>query len=103
VKLCALTGEGVDILKRLLVEHVAGRNVSTSDSSVTVTNARHQEALRKSIVSLELAMRSLQDGQNIEFISVDLRSGLDFLGEITGAVTSEDILNNIFSKFCIGK
>jgi tRNA modification GTPase len=50
-----------------------------------------------------MALVSLKDGTSAEFISVDLRSGLNSLGEITGDVTTDEILNNIFSKFCIGK
>jgi tRNA modification GTPase len=103
VKLSALTHDGLDTLKRLLVEHVIGRRPAMDDSGVMVTNVRHQEALRKTIDHLELAVKSLESGQSEEFVSVDLRNALDFLGEIIGTVTSEDVLNNIFGKFCIGK
>jgi len=103
VKLSALTHEGLDTFKRFLVDEVINKKLTGSDSGVTVTNARHQEALKKAMVSLELAMKSFENQQSSEFVSVDLRGALDSLGEIIGAVTSEDILNNIFAKFCIGK
>jgi tRNA modification GTPase len=103
VKLSALTHDGLDTLKRLLVEQVIGKRLATDDSGLTVTNIRHQEALKKAIGNLELALKSLESGESEEFISVDLRNALDFLGEIIGTVTSEDVLNNIFKKFCIGK
>jgi tRNA modification GTPase len=103
VKVSALTHDGLGSLKRLLVDHVIGKRLATDESAVTVTNVRHQEALKKAIDNIELALKSLERGQSEEFISLDLRNALDFLGEILGTVTSEDVLNNIFSKFCIGK
>jgi tRNA modification GTPase len=103
VKVSALTHYGLDILKRLLVDYVIGKRLAADESAVTVTNVRHQEALMKAIDNIELALKSLERGQSEEFISLDLRNALDFLGEILGTVTSEDVLNNIFTKFCIGK
>lgn len=103
VRLSALTHDGLDALKQFLVEHVIGKKLTTDDSAVTVTNIRHEEALKKAIDSLELALRSLEGGQSEEFVTVDVRNALDLLGEIIGAVTSEEVLNNIFKKFCIGK
>jgi tRNA modification GTPase len=102
-RISALTYKGLDALKVLLGKRVTTNGLATSDSSVVVTNARHKEALQKAILSLELANTSLSSGQSPEFVSVDLRNALDFLGEIVGIVTSEEILNNIFQRFCIGK
>ena len=68
-----------------------------------VTNIRQKQALGAAIDSLRAAQASLKRGLSSEFVAVDLRQGLDRLGEIIGEVTTEDILGNIFSKFCIGK
>jgi tRNA modification GTPase len=68
-----------------------------------VTNIRQKQALGAAIDSLRAAQTSLKRGLSSEFVAVDLRQGLDRLGEIIGEVTTEDILGNIFSKFCIGK
>ena len=103
VKLSALTHEGLDSLKELLVDQVLSKKLTAADLGVTVTNVRHKEALEKAKSHLELAAESLEKGENSEFVSLDLRIALDFLGEIIGEVTSEEILNNIFEKFCIGK
>jgi tRNA modification GTPase len=71
--------------------------------SVIITNERHYSALLKAKQSLISALDSLRKGESEEFIAVDLRTAIDSIGEIIGLVTTEEILNNIFSKFCIGK
>ena len=103
VKISALTGEGLEDLRKLLVEVATGSTIGETDSSVTVTNARHFDSLQRARGRLSLTLESIATGQSGEFLAVDLRGALDSLGEITGAVTTDDILNEIFSKFCIGK
>jgi len=102
VKISAKTGEGVDVLKKQMVS-LATHGKPYQEGSVLVTNSRHRDALVRARQSLELALASLKGEASGEFVSVDLRAALDALGEITGVVTTEDILNNIFSSFCIGK
>lgn len=97
----ALTGEGIDFLRKGLLKVTVSDQ--SSESSAVVTNSRHRDALARAKGSLELARETLLDGKSGEFVALDLRSGLNALGEITGEITNEDILNNIFSKFCIGK
>ncbi len=103
VQISALTGQGLEELRELLVEVAAGSTVGQGESSVTVTNARHFDSLQRAKSRLTLTLESIAAGQSGEFLAVDLRGALDCLGEITGAVTTDDILNEIFSKFCIGK
>ena len=71
--------------------------------AVTVTNARHYEALQRAHHAIEAVSEGLQMGISGEFLSMDLQDCLAALGEITGHITSQEVLNNIFSKFCIGK
>lgn len=97
----ALRGDGIDFLKDGLFNMVLGG--STNEMSVVVTNARHRDALSRARKSLKYALETLRSGKSGEFVALDLRSGLNALGEITGEITTEDILNNIFSRFCIGK
>ena len=78
-------------------------NANYSEKSAIVSNIRHIHCLHSAKDSLSEAIVSLNQKYSGEFIAVDLRSAVDFLGEIIGEVTSEDVLNNIFSKFCIGK
>jgi tRNA modification GTPase len=64
---------------------------------------RHRDALVKTGSNIEQALLLKEKGEPIEFIAFELREGLDHLAEITGETCSEDILNEIFSRFCIGK
>jgi len=97
----ALHGDGIDSLKKGLLKVAIGSQVN--ESSVVITNTRHRDTLHRARKSLQLASDTLKSGKSGEFVAMDLRAGLNSLGEITGEITNEDILNNIFSKFCIGK
>jgi tRNA modification GTPase len=103
VKTSALKGEGIGELKSALLRFSGAASVSSADTSVVVTSRRHQASLLHAKEGLEDAIDSLKKKASNEFVAVDLRSALDALGEIIGEVTTEDILNDIFSKFCIGK
>lgn len=103
VRVSAITRQGLEQLKKVLVDCVFSNKPQSSDTGVTITNIRHKEALTKAARHLKLALESLSNGRSSEFISLDTRAGLDYLGEIVGAVTTEEILDNIFAKFCIGK
>lgn len=98
----AKTGEGIDVLFNKLKEKSLGSQ-SYSEKSAIVSNLRHFQALRKAKDCLVDAERSIKEKLTGEFIATDLRNAESSLGEIIGKVTSDDILNNIFSKFCIGK
>ena len=102
-KISALTGEGIDNLFQKMKEKAFGPSAAYSEKSAVVSNSRHYECLTKAKESLEKAAESIKNKMSGEFISVDLRKAADDLGEIIGNVTSDDILNNIFTKFCIGK
>lgn len=75
----------------------------TSGEGVLLSRARHLEQVRNAIDSLERARSAIDQGMEHEFVAVDLRDALDALGEIVGHVSTEDILGNIFSEFCVGK
>ncbi|OPZ80126.1 MAG: tRNA modification GTPase MnmE [bacterium ADurb.Bin431] len=70
---------------------------------VTITRLRHHDALRRAEYHLEQARQSLSEERSGEFIALDLRMALAAAGELTGEVRSADILEDIFSTFCIGK
>lgn len=96
----ALTGEGLDRLR----ECVIGRVMAESDpESGVVTHARHVEALRRAGDALGRATGALDEELPGEVVAVELREATDALAEIVGETTSEDILDRIFSTFCIGK
>ena len=102
VRLSALTGEGLDALESAMVEAVLGGRVLTSDAAL-VTNPRHQEALSRAGASLASAERALADGLPLDCASIDVTEAVSALGEITGETVSEDLLDTIFSRFCLGK
>ncbi len=102
VKISATTGQGIENLITRMKQCAIG-NANYSEKSAIVSNIRHIHCLHSAKDSLSEAIVSLNQKYSGEFIAVDLRSAVDFLGEIIGEVTSEDVLNNIFSKFCIGK
>jgi len=73
------------------------------DASVLVTSMRHYEALRNALDALQNARELIDAGAETELVAFELRSALDYVGEITGRVVNEEVLNVIFDRFCIGK
>ena len=97
----AKTGKNIPELKDLIFETLIGGTPNTA-SEVVLINQRHYNCLMKAKDSLNNAMNSL-DNVSSEFTATELRQAIDSLGEITGKVTSQVILNAIFANFCIGK
>jgi tRNA modification GTPase len=98
----ALTGEGIPELRAAILRHVTGDAGSSAESGF-LTNARHQSLVRDSLTALEAAGTAVHKRVPHEMLLLDLYSALRPLDEITGATTNDDILNLIFSRFCIGK
>ncbi len=96
------TGEGLEALKCAIQSQFV-KPAFESGEGVVITHVRHQGALERAAASLEDALVSVQRGIEPEFVAVDLRGASDALGEIVGTITSDEVLNEIFSEFCIGK
>jgi tRNA modification GTPase len=97
----AKKGTGIDALKKLLYETaLAGANIH---ENVILSNARHYEALLATLQCLNDAKIAIDKKLSGELVASDIRLALNHLGEITGEVTTDDLLGNIFGKFCIGK
>jgi tRNA modification GTPase len=96
------TGDGLDLLKDLIVSIALPSHATSSDLGCVV-NERQADALQKAIYSLTLCKQESADGATCEIISQQLRAALNALGEIVGSTSTEDILDRIFSSFCIGK
>lgn len=92
---------GIEELKDELLHQVNLSNINTDD--VLVTNIRHVEALQHTQTALEKVLYGIDNPVTSDFLAMDIRQALHHLGEITGTVTTDDLLDNIFSKFCIGK
>jgi tRNA modification GTPase len=97
-----LTGQGLAELEEALAHLVLGGQVSFGEEAL-ITSVRHQAALRAAAEHLEASQRALAEGLPLDFVSIDLDAAYDTLGEITGETASEDLLERIFSEFCIGK
>ena len=95
-------GKGLDKLKAAVCEELLGGEFVIGESPI-VTNARHQQALRRANEALNYVIESLENGMPPELVAVDLRMSLDGLGDIVGKTTTEDILDRIFAQFCVGK
>lgn len=102
VKVSAKTGEGLDHLTTV-IQSVCLKEGLEATPSVLVTRLRHKASLEQAHRSIEEAMRSLERKESGECVALDIRAALDALGEITGAISTEDILDRIFQDFCIGK
>lgn len=103
VTISALTGAGVGELESAMLNMIPASVRTDMPESDIVINARHFSVFQRVAKSLQLAAKSLRDAKSGEFIAVDLRAALDGLGEITGRTSTEDVLNSVFSRFCIGK
>ncbi len=101
IRLSAKTGEGIRTLVAALARSVDATAAYRGEA--IVTNQRHYHALCEALTALDAALDGLQHGLTSELLSEDIRAAINHLGEITGEITSDDILQNIFSKFCIGK
>lgn len=93
--------QNTDILQQLLLKAAAVPQIGEHD--VIVTNLRHYEALVKALEAVRRVKEGLEIGISGDFISQDIRECMFYLGEITGQISTDEILGNIFSKFCIGK
>lgn len=101
VEISALNGDGLDALKGRI--NKVRKSLLGDGNGVVVTSERHYEALSNALRELQLARESLQQGLSGELLAEDLRSASDSLSSILGEITTNELLGEIFSKFCIGK
>lgn len=99
--LSAATGEGLDLLRRKLKEQCCSEEIGMQ--SVALSNLRHVEAVQKARSSLKAALDSLRQGMPMDLCAIDVSDALASLGLVTGATVSADIVDKIFSEFCVGK
>jgi tRNA modification GTPase len=98
----ALTGEGIPALRAAILNHVAG-DAATQQESGFLTNVRHEKLVNDTLTALDAATQAVAGRVPHEMLLLDLYASLRPLDEITGATTTDDILNLIFGTFCIGK
>ena len=101
VRVSARRGDGIGVLKEAMLEAV--RCELPAEGDVLLSNARHYEALQRVGQALVHVDEGLRDGVPADLLAVDLRDALYHLGTVTGEVANDEILGNIFSRFCVGK
>lgn len=103
ISISLLNDVTIEKLKNNMTALIHSKELNLSSADIILTNLRHRICLENVVISLNNAVTTIDEGMSGEFISVDLRNSLKHLGEITGEVTNDEILNNIFRNFCIGK
>jgi tRNA modification GTPase len=103
VLLAAGQNQGLEVLQTALVGQVRGAALENNASATIVTNVRHARALETAATHLAAVQTGLDTHRGTELLAADLRHALASLGEITGEISSEDLLTSIFTQFCIGK
>ena len=98
----AATGWNLAALEDALADLALGGRAAETEGTF-VTHARHKQALEAALARLAEARRTLAAALPADFVSIDVRGALDALGEITGETATEDVIGEIFSRFCIGK
>lgn len=102
VRISCKTGAGNDELSETVFDRVMGGEIAAGDSAVAI-NARHQACLKTAAEFCEATRKALAAGLSAEFISIELRTALDAVGDVVGRADAEELLGKIFSTFCIGK
>lgn len=102
VQMSAKNKTGTDILVRKIEDLFFNGKIEFNDQ-VYITETRHKNALREAVHSLDFVLKSMDEQMPEDFWSIDLMGACDALGKITGDSTGEDLVNEIFSSFCMGK
>ena len=103
VETSALAKEGIERLRQAMFETLAGSPRASDASELVLTNLRHKKSMERARDQLRMFLELLERNEYPEILSIELRNSMNSLGEITGEVTTEDLLGRIFSRFCIGK
>ena len=102
VRISAKTGEGLTDLEDKIEQFVTGGKVRREDD-VLVTNVRHASLIDKAAVELDQAKKMVSAGEAMDFIEINVHAAYDLLGEIIGETASDEVLSEVFSRFCLGK
>lgn len=103
IEISAKENIGIDQMEDEIYSHIVEGNVEDSSQKITITNVRHKSALEKTKQYVENIFETIELGLPMDLMAVDVKGALDSLSEITGEISSEDLLDHIFSNFCVGK
>lgn len=102
LKISALNGEGLEKLYALISKMFSLEEINV-DNDVIITNLRHKNLISKAIENVKKAKNTVEENMPIDIIAIFIKDILEDLGNITGEIVTDDIINEIFSKFCLGK
>ena len=103
IEISALSKIGIDNLENEIYKYIMNENVEDSSQKLVITNVRHKSALEKTNEALLNIIETIDKGFPMDLMAVDIKDALDSLSEVTGEISSEDLLDHIFSNFCVGK
>ena len=102
VKISALKKDGIENLYQM-ISQLFNFNEINLDNEIVITNERHKNILKNAITNIKKAEDSIDKNMPIDIVAISIKNVLSNLGEITGDVASEEIINEIFARFCLGK
>ena len=103
IEISAMKNIGIDEMEDKIYHHIVDGNIEDSSQKITITNVRHKSALEKTKQYVENIFDTIHAGLPMDLMAVDIKGALDSLSEVTGEISSEDLLDHIFSNFCVGK
>ena len=103
VEISAKENIGIENIEEKIYSYIIEEKVENFSEKLIITNIRHKTALEKAKDSIKNIFETIDNGMPMDLISVDLKEALDNLSEITGEISSEDILDHVFGNFCVGK
>jgi tRNA modification GTPase len=102
VEVCCLSGKGIETLKDTIQQMIWSGEINAEMLEATI-NSRHQDALTRARAAAQRSIEALRTDKTLELVAMDLRIATNAVGEIVGKTATEDLLDAIFSQFCIGK
>ncbi|MDR3258313.1 MAG: tRNA uridine-5-carboxymethylaminomethyl(34) synthesis GTPase MnmE [Fusobacteriaceae bacterium] len=103
IEISALTNEGINKMENEIYDFIIKEKVEKYQNKIIITNIRHKSSLDKVMVAINNLLNIIREGFPMDLMAIDIRDALDYLGEITGEISSEDLLDHIFKNFCVGK
>lgn len=102
IEISVLEDQGIDVLEKSILQYVNKNRIDT-DSQILITNARHKKLLSEAMESLKSALSAAENGMTLDLISMDIKNAAEKIGYITGDEITEEVITNIFERFCVGK
>ncbi|MEJ2050380.1 MAG: tRNA uridine-5-carboxymethylaminomethyl(34) synthesis GTPase MnmE, partial [Calditrichota bacterium] len=102
VKISVKKQQNIDILKKQIKDFLAKESVDENEE-IVISHSRQKDALEKTREAMNTFLNGMKSNFDEVVLAVDLRNALDYIGQIVGDTTTDDLLNNIFGQFCIGK